>query len=1001
MRFFWLENAVDVDSIDAEKGVIDFRDVNFSKEPVQGLRGEWEFYPGVLLKPEEIENQSAAEYMALPGKWHDFFDEDTPWMERQGTYRLKLLVPEERIDRLYQIQLPRNALSSKVYINGQLLLDNDFSLQGNGEMISNAVPRSTSFRARENNEVEVLIQFKSNSLAKRNGLIKTILFGDNRAMNAASMWNIANQLLILCLALVCAAYTFVFFIIRKGKRHFLYFSLASLCLLLATGLDDDRILLNWIQLSYGGYVKLLFLSYIGTVVFLLLFARSLFAEQLHTRIYNALIGALTAGTLATVVTPLQYLSVVVTAVFVLLGLFLGVAAVLIWKLAKGKHSETIFVMLAAVSGANSFLWGIYRSRLDMDLPYYPYDILIAYICLSIFLFLLFFRTGNENREMTMKLQAELKRKDQFLSNTAHEMKNPLHGMMNIAYSLMQQEGDQLSKEAKNKLGLMTSISRHMSITVNDLLDITRINEHTIQLKVTSVDLEKLTSGIVEMLDVTIRHKKIRITIDISDPLKRVQADENRLIQILFNLIQNAVKFTEEGTIHIRGEVIGDNAVLTIEDSGIGMEPEMLKRIFEPYTQGEDSSGLGLGLTISRQLAELHAGKLEAVSEPGKGSAFVLSLPLECQQAGAAPLTSAVAAEQPDFTAPAVPSMPELPLDAGWNATGQPARILMVDDDPVNLKVLGDVLSGIDYEVKMASGAEEAMKWIEEQPWDLVVTDVMMPNISGYKLTRLIREKFTWLELPVLQLTARNHPEDIYNGFLSGANDYVSKPISALELKARVDNLTRLKKSVSERLRVEGAWLQAQIKPHFLFNTLNSIVSLGQFDTERMAALMDQFGNYLRRSFTPDNLNRLVNMEHEVELVKSYLYIEKERFGSRLNVEWKTDRLVEMEVPPLSIQTLVENAVQHGILKRVEGGTIEISIRQSGAGAEISIMDDGVGMDEEKVGELLSGSSQNSGIGLTNTDKRLKQMYGEGLKIDSEPGRGTRVTFRVRPLELAE
>src|SRR5690625_4138570 len=107
-----------------------------------------------------------------------------------------------------------------------------------------------------------------------------------------------------------------------------------------------------------------------------------------------------------------------------------------------------------------------------------------------------------------------------------------------------------------------------------------------------------------------------------------------------------------------------------------------------------------------------------------------------------------------------------------------------------------------------------------QEWDLVISDVMMPRMSGYELTRIIRKRFTISELPILLLTARNRPEDIENGFLAGANDYVTKPVDAVELKSRVNALTEVRKSSRERLRMESAWLQAQIQPHFLFNTLN-------------------------------------------------------------------------------------------------------------------------------------------------------------------------------------
>src|SRR5690625_3178755 len=151
---------------------------------------------------------------------------------------------------------------------------------------------------------------------------------------------------------------------------------------------------------------------------------------------------------------------------------------------------------------------------------------------------------------------------------------------------------------------------------------------------------------------------------------------------------------------------------------------------------------------------------------------------------------------------------------------------------------------------------------------------MMPRMSGYELTRIIRKRFTISELPILRLTARNRPEDIENGFLAGANDYVTKPVDAVELKSRVNALTEVRKSSRERLRMESAWLQAQIQPHFLFNTLNSIIALSEIDTTRMQKLLEAFSNVLRGKFNFQNINEFVPIESELDLIRSYLYIEK-------------------------------------------------------------------------------------------------------------------------------
>jgi len=280
---------------------------------------------------------------------------------------------------------------------------------------------------------------------------------------------------------------------------------------------------------------------------------------------------------------------------------------------------------------------------------------------------------------------------------------------------------------------------------------------------------------------------------------------------------------------------------------------------------------------------------------------------------------------------------------------------------------------------------------------VIIADVMMPQTSGYALTQIVRERFTVSELPILLVTARARIEDILIGFQSGANDYVSKPVDARELKVRVRSLIQNKHSVEERLRLEGAWLQSQIQPHFLHNTINAIASLGVFDTSKMLRLLEEFGNYLRLSFDTKNTEPLVPLDRELTLVRSYLYIEKERFQERLDVQWEVEDGLNVLVPPLSIQPLVENAIRHGLMKRVQGGSVMIRIRRQDGQVQFTVKDNGRGMTREQAEQLLKnlgGISHGTGVGLKNIDRRLRRQFGKGLSIVSVPDQGTTVTFKV-------
>lgn len=319
-----------------------------------------------------------------------------------------------------------------------------------------------------------------------------------------------------------------------------------------------------------------------------------------------------------------------------------------------------------------------------------------------------------------------------------------------------------------------------------------------------------------------------------------------------------------------------------------------------------------------------------------------------------------------------------------------ARILAIDNNLVNLKTIKDILSP-EYEVTTIMSGEKALEQLFLVQWDLVIVDTIIHSLSGHEIVKEIRAHFPITELPVLLVTALQ--KDTYKGVIAGANDYITKPLDPLELKARVYTLTTLTISNREQLNLEASWLQAQIKPHFIFNTLNSIVSLSYFNIEKMRELLSEFGNYLRKSY--QIASTTITLDEELDLVFSYLFIEQERFGDRIQVIWDIDESISIDIPPFSMQTIVENSLKHGVLPNAGGGTITIQTMNEREYIKIVVSDDGIGMDEERVQQILQfKSSKDGGIGLINTNKRLLQLNSEGLQIESALGKGTTVTFLI-------
>lgn len=285
---------------------------------------------------------------------------------------------------------------------------------------------------------------------------------------------------------------------------------------------------------------------------------------------------------------------------------------------------------------------------------------------------------------------------------------------------------------------------------------------------------------------------------------------------------------------------------------------------------------------------------------------------------------------------------------------------------------------------------------------MVILDIMMPDMSGYEVLRLIRERYSTSELPVLMLTAKNRVSDMIVTMENGANEFVGKPFEAEELMARVRNLTRLKASVKMAKDAEIAFLRSQIKPHFLFNALNSIAALCMDEPQKAEELTLQLSEYLRGSFDFKQLDSLTTIENELSLVNAYIMIEKARFGSRLQVEYDIEANLEFQLPPLILQPLVENAIRHGLMSNFRGGTVNVSIKQSADNAiRFTVEDDGSGMSDKKIEEIMATDVRKKGVGLWNISQRIKLLYGSSIRIESKEGIGTKVSFDIPALPKVE
>ena len=402
-------------------------------------------------------------------------------------------------------------------------------------------------------------------------------------------------------------------------------------------------------------------------------------------------------------------------------------------------------------------------------------------------------------------------KDEFLANTSHELRTPLNGIIGLAEGLYEGAGGEPSEAMKENLNLIISSGKRLNSLVNDLLDYSKLRNQELSLQPKALTLRPLADVVVQGVMPLVKGKNLELINDIPLDLDRVMGDENRLLQVFYNLIGNAIKFTEEGSIRLSAHKSANAEIeVRVADTGIGIPKEKQALIFEAFQQADGSiarqfGGSGLGLSITQKLIELHGGSISVESIPGEGSTFSFRLPavpiLESNQRFSPSQTGSIS-EAPERKLPRLNRSLQEKESVGFKEIVSPTgknetdiKILIVDDEPINIQVIKNHLLQKPFQLFTATHGEEALHTLAKHPSiDVVLLDVMMPRMSGYEVCKKIREHYLPSELPVIMITARDQVADLVTGLAAGANDYLSKPFSKDEFLARLDthlNLHRI------------------------------------------------------------------------------------------------------------------------------------------------------------------------------------------------------------------
>ncbi|MDR3553397.1 MAG: ATP-binding protein [Syntrophobacteraceae bacterium] len=806
----------------ARHGILDLGGWSLSRNGPVRLDGEWEIYWGRLLTPADFKGphaQVVARYARLPSAWNGLESSGTK-LGATGYATLRLRLNHLAATNDLSLRLFNIHSAYALWVDGRAFARRGVVGKTAGQEVPDPSVLIRQFQS-TGKPVELVLQV-SNFHDREGGVVSSIRLGLMDSILAEQLRHWGTSLFFIGCLLVMGLYHLFLYFCRRKNFAPLYFGLYCLLWMGNTAASE----------SSGWVIRLIFpdgstgvLETASLTCFFLSvpvgyrFFRSLYPDEFSVRVlrFSEVMAAIFL--VCALLFPLSALSAILPVYYFTSFLLIVYSLVMLARAGKkGRAEANLFVagfFILGLSGVNDMLFDLQVVR---SIYLIQIGMFVFILCQAFALSLRFSRAfataeqlSEQLRENNLTLSRMDQAKDEFLANTSHELRTPLTGIIGLSESLLDGVAGGLPPKALQDISMVAASARRLAGLVDDILDFTLLKNQEIVLKRKPVDLHSLADVALAMIEPLAVSKGIQTVNEISAHAPCADGDEDRLMQIFTNLIGNALKFTERGEVRISAHCEGEFIEIAFSDTGRSIPVEHIETIFLPFEQVDSSStrgagGVGLGLAISRNLAELHGGRLWAESLPGEGSIFHLRLPI-CREL--APPTETTDSKEPPKWFGGLDTASTRAAkarggnglqnhDSGFEHAGNgrhlpvcvaspgAARVLAVDDDPVNRRVIRNHLELQGMVVTTAADGREAIALLErDRCFDIVLLDVMMPGMTGFEVCRRLRTLHSLTELPVIMLTARNRISDLVEGMDSGANDYLGKPFTKDQLMARM------------------------------------------------------------------------------------------------------------------------------------------------------------------------------------------------------------------------
>ncbi len=739
----------------AAEGVLNLSQWDFNNGNVE-LNGEWEFYWNKLVLNEE--SGTSKNYINFPQLWNDIkIDGVTTSNFGYATHRLKIILPSNRPP--LAIQLPDYYSSYALYLDDRLLATNGKVASSRELYEPKFLPMTRAFLA-TGDTVVLTLQIANFDHSKGGSRLPMVL-GESTGLFTKRVINFSLDVFLTGSLMMGGLFFLGLFLFGNQSRPLLYFAL--FCIIYGyriMGSDLYTLHALFPGIPWQVSLRLEYLTLHLSGLLFLKYQSRLYPEDLpkwFDQLFSILFAILA---LSAVVTPASWFTKTLDPFFGILVIGIPVIIIAQVRSVIMKRIAAPYIVLSTLVILFVFIYsfldyfGVVEESVFVTFLGYIIFFFLQSLILS-FRFSFRLKTAKEAAEQAAVAKTE------FLSTMSHEIRTPLNAVVGLTNYLIEEDPREDQVES---LDTLRFASENLLALINDILDYNKIDAGKIQFEEKPINIRELLNGLVSAYKKVAADKNVQFYYNSDDNIpKFISGDATRLNQVLTNLVGNAIKFTREGHVKITVELIArvENKVairFSVEDTGIGIPKEKIGEIFKSFTQASSSTtrefgGSGLGLSITDKLLKLQGVTLNVTSEPGKGSNFYFTqyFPVYVEEEEEALIASTKPKEL-----------------AGH-------KILLVEDNPVNVMVAMKFLKKWKLEVDAAENGREAMKMVHKKKYDLILMDLQMPEMDGYNATLAMRNK--GIETPIVALTAAALQDVTERVYEVGMNDYITKPFN--------------------------------------------------------------------------------------------------------------------------------------------------------------------------------------------------------------------------------